>query len=195
MSDPVNTDSLSRDELKALVEELLSRVSALGQTVIEQREEIARLKGLKGRPDIKPPSQPSGMEKANRPQSPAGQPRRGGGPRRPIARSTKTGSSRSRTCRGSRCSRAIRTTSYRNWCFASTWCAIGANVGLTPDGRELVAEMPAGVTGHFGAELRPFRARPASSGAGHHTPLAHPMARDRDRNLQAATHAPADRRP
>src|ERR1700685_1487194 len=81
MSDPVDTDSLSRDELKALVEQLLGHVSALSQTVIEQREEIARLKGLKGRPDIKPPSQPSGMEKANHPKSPAGPPRRGGGPK------------------------------------------------------------------------------------------------------------------
>ena len=56
MSDPVDTDSLSHDELKALVEELLGRVSALSRTIVEQREEIARLKGLKGRPDIKPPS-------------------------------------------------------------------------------------------------------------------------------------------
>jgi len=81
MSDPVDTDSLSRDDLNALVEQLLGRVSALSQTVIEQRDEIARLKGLKGRPDIKPPSQPSGMEKANRLKPPAGQPRRGGGPK------------------------------------------------------------------------------------------------------------------
>jgi len=81
MSDPVDTDSLSHDELKALVEELLGRVSALSRTIVEQREEIARLKGLKGRPDIKPPSQPSGMEKANRPKSPSAPPRRGGGPK------------------------------------------------------------------------------------------------------------------
>src|SRR5271155_3208688 len=118
MSHPVDTDSLSHDDLKALVEELFGQVSALSRTVVELREEIARLKGLKGRPDIKPPSQPSGMENANRPKSPSVLPRRGGGPktaapRRRSARSTKTGSSRSRTCRVARCSRAIRTTSCR----------------------------------------------------------------------------------
>jgi hypothetical protein len=81
MSHAVDTDSLSRDELQALVDELFGQVSAQSRTIIEQREEIARLKGLKGRPDIKPPSQPSGMEKANRPNSPSALPRRGGGPK------------------------------------------------------------------------------------------------------------------
>ena len=81
MSHPVEPHSLSRDELKALVEELFGQVSPLSRTVVEQREEISPLKGLKGRPDIKPPSQPAGMEKANRPKSPTGQPRRGGGPK------------------------------------------------------------------------------------------------------------------
>jgi hypothetical protein len=70
MPRPVDTDSLSHDDLKALVEELLGRVSALSRTVIEQREEIARLKGLKGRPDIKPASQPSGIERRIVPRRP-----------------------------------------------------------------------------------------------------------------------------
>ena len=78
MSLPVDTDSLSRDEFKALVEERLGQVSALSLTIVEQREEIAR---LKGRPGIEPPSRPSGMDKASRPKVPAGQSRRGGGPK------------------------------------------------------------------------------------------------------------------
>ncbi len=45
-SPPVST--LSRRELKALLLEPFGEVAALKQTVAEQREEIARLKGLKG---------------------------------------------------------------------------------------------------------------------------------------------------
>ena len=78
MPPPSDIDSLSIAELKALVAELLGQVAELSRKVIAQGEEIARLKGLKGRPDIKPGT-PSGMEKASRPTPPAGPPRRGGG--------------------------------------------------------------------------------------------------------------------
>ena len=56
----------------------MGRVAELTRKVIEQGEEIARLKGLKGRPDIKPGA-PSGMEKASRPEPASNAPRRGGG--------------------------------------------------------------------------------------------------------------------
>ena len=64
MSKPPDVEALSTAELKALVSDLLDRISALGHVLAEQRDEIARLKGLKGRPDIKPNVSPSGMEKA-----------------------------------------------------------------------------------------------------------------------------------
>ena len=58
---------LSNDELRRLVEQLLAEVVALRERVCELeaenaalKEENARLKGLKGRPKLKP----SGMEKA-----------------------------------------------------------------------------------------------------------------------------------
>jgi len=86
---PPALSSLSRPELEALaielfgkiagLTELSGKVASLKQVVAELREEIARLKGLKGRPDIKP----GGMDKATEPANPVKREKRRRGKIRP----------------------------------------------------------------------------------------------------------------
>src|SRR6476661_1798762 len=64
----VDLDHLSPADLKRLVVTLMERIAGLEHTVAALREELARLKGLKGPPSIKP----SGMEQASGVAPPAG---------------------------------------------------------------------------------------------------------------------------
>ena len=153
MSLPPDLDTLSSDELKALVLALLSRVNELERTVVAQRDEIARLKGLSGRPTIKP----SGMESATQPKPSAGKAkrRRGGGKKtarrtihedRVIKASVPTGS---------------RFKGYEDFVvqdlvFRPLVVRYRRERWLTLDGQTITAPLPAGVSGHFGAELRRF---------------------------------------
>ena len=64
----IHLSGLSRGDLEALTERLLAENAELKQTVVELRAEIAKLKGVTGRPVVRP----SGMEQKTEPTDKAG---------------------------------------------------------------------------------------------------------------------------
>jgi transposase IS66 family protein len=148
---PPTLSALTRAELEALLVELFAEVASLKQMVTQQREEIARLKGLKGRPSIKP----SGMDKGTEPRKPdPPEGRRGRGKVTPrvsvedevIAATVPPGS---------------RFKGYEPFLVQDLVISVRATCyqrerWVTPDGRTVLAPLPDGVAGHFGPELRRF---------------------------------------
>ncbi len=149
MPPSADLSDLPRTELEARVLELLGKVSELTGLVAALRDENARLKGLKGRPSIKP----SGMEQATEP-----------------ARSGKRGKRRGRgkvTPRVTVETEVLRVTPppgsqfkgyepYQVQDLVLTARAVHyrRQRWLTPTWETLVAPLPAGIRGHFGPELR-----------------------------------------
>jgi Transposase IS66 family len=151
MPPPADPSGLPRAELEALVVKLLSEVADLKRLVATQRDEIARLKGLKGRPSIKP----SGMEKGGEPK-PGGKRsnrRRRGTvtprviPETEVLRVAHPPGSQFKGYEPYQVQDLVltaRVVRYRR----ERW--------LTPDDETIVAPLPGGIRGHFGPELRRF---------------------------------------
>jgi hypothetical protein len=152
MSRPADLDSLSGTELKALVLQLLGEVSALRQVVAEQRAEIARLKGLKGPPSIKP----SGMEQASEPKPPAGSgKRRGRGSKRMRRVAIEDRVLTTEVPAGSRF-KGYESFLIQDLVLRPVAIRFRRERWVTLDGRTIVAPLPVGIDGHFGPELRRF---------------------------------------
>src|ERR671913_580269 len=147
----VGVEGRSAEELRALVAGLLGEVTRLRDENAALREEIARLKGHKGRPKIKP----SGMGRATPERTPRAKTRR-----------SKRSTTAERVVHEERvlvitAPPGSRFKGYED--FVVQDLRLEARViryrrqrWLTPDGRTLVAPLPAGVEGHFGPELRRF---------------------------------------
>jgi hypothetical protein len=154
MSPPGNLDHLSHAELKGLVIKQWEQLVELQRMVMVLRDEIARLKGGPGRPNIKP----SGMERGTEPKAPGSSGDRKG-PR---------GSTRSkltvdeeRTVKAATPPLGSRFKGYTS--FVVQDLVIHSHVvdfrcerWQLPDGSMLTATLPAGIDGHFGPQLRRF---------------------------------------
>jgi hypothetical protein len=151
MSFPASLSALNRAELEALVVELMSMVSTHTRMIAELRAEIASMKGLKGPPALKP----SGMENATQP------PRPGKGESRP-----RRGKVRPRVAIEERVLKAAapagsRFKGYETYLVQELVLSVHAvryrrERWVTPDGQTIVAPLPAGISGHFGPDMRRF---------------------------------------
>src|SRR5688500_4242841 len=152
MSTPekITLSGLPRGELEALAERLLAENAALKQAIAEMRAEVATLKGLKGRPKVKP----SGMEKGTKP-GPVGE---GRGAKAPKAERLTVDEERviaADVPAGSRF-KGYEEFLVQDLVLRPHVVRLRRERWLTPDGRTVTAPMPAGVVGHFGPELRRF---------------------------------------
>jgi hypothetical protein len=161
---PPDLDALSVSELKRLVEGLLAEVARLKETVAAQRDEIARLKKLKGPPRLPPGPGPSasGMEQAT--ERRAAELRTRGQPPRPRRKGAKTAKLRiheERVIQAARVPKGARFKGYQNFVVQDLTLQprvirLRRERWLCPDGRTLIAPLPPEIDGHFGPALRRF---------------------------------------
>jgi hypothetical protein len=142
---------LSRAELEALLVELFGKVAALEKAVGEQREEIARLKGLKGRPNIKP----SGMDKATEPPKPGRKEKRQFRGKVTPRVKIKDQVVKVAVPEGSRF-KGHEPFLVQDLVISVSATCYQRERWVTPDGRTILAALPEGIDGHFGPELRRF---------------------------------------
>jgi hypothetical protein len=151
MPPPADPSDLSRAELESRFVELLGVVSELKLLVAAQRDEIARLKGLKGRPSIKP----SGMEDATKPK-PGGKRAKQRGRGKVTPRVTpETKVLRVAAPQGSKF-RGYEPYQVQDLVLTARVVRYRRERWLTPEGETMVAPLPSGIRGHFGPELRRF---------------------------------------
>src|SRR3974377_2262309 len=154
MSPPEDLDRLSHAELKGLVIRQWEQIVELQRMVAALRDEIARLKGGPGRPNLKT----SGKERGAGPQ-PRG---RSGDRKRPRGSTrSKLSIDEERTVRVAAPPRGSRFKGYTSFVVQD----LGIHRPVvnfrcerwqTPDGGMMTAPLPAGIDGHFGPELRRF---------------------------------------
>ena len=163
---PRSVDGLGLEELKSLLVQALEENARqrtefadlreenarLKAENVELRDEIARLKGLKGRPTIKP----SGMEKATEPAAKGARKigRRG-------AKRTKVTIDETRDIKAENVPEGARFKGYEEFLVQDMivkplTVLYRRERWQLPSGETIVAPLPAGITTHFGPELKRF---------------------------------------
>src|SRR3954465_579303 len=143
-------DTLSLDELKKLVVQLLVRVSVLEEENRQLRAENGRLKDLPKKPKLAP----GGMDRASEPDKRAKtkQARRQRRPRRSGQRPPPVTTERTLVIEapaGSR-RRGFEPFTVQDLILAPQVIPFRRERWVTPDGQEITAPLPPEVTGHFG---------------------------------------------
>lgn len=147
-----NLDGLGPDALKALVFQVLDELAEAKAEIEALREENARLKGLKGRPNLKP----SGMEQQTEARAkPAGKRGRRGPKISKLVIDEEKVVAAEGVPDGSRFKGyedyVVQDLLFRPWTTRyrrERW--------LTPSGKTILAPLPGGIHGHFGARLKCF---------------------------------------
>jgi len=151
VSAPFDIAGLSLEALKALVVQLLSKVAEQERLIAELRQENARLKGLNGRPRIKP----SGMENAGaaKPVGKRGKQHRRGKFVPRVAIQDRV--IKAQVPPGSRF-KGYETYVVQDVVLRAEVVRYQRERWVTPDGTTVLAALPPGVAGHFGPELRRY---------------------------------------
>ena len=154
MSPPDDLDHLSHAELKGLVVKQWEQMVELQRVVAALRDEIARLKGGPGRPNLKP----SGMERGTEPKPPgsSGERKRPrGGTRSKLAINEERSVTVAAPPLGSRF-KGYTSFVVQDLVIHPHVVNFRCERWRTPDGDMVTAPLPSGIDGHFGPQLRRF---------------------------------------
>lgn len=152
---PGDIDGLAASDLKALLVQALERNADLERQIEALRDEVGRLKGLNVRPEIKP----SGMEKEAKSRS--GKKAVEKKPRRRGSKKDKQAIDETKVVKAEGVPAGSRFKGYEDYVVEDLilrpWRVLFRRERwVTPDGRTLAADPPAGIHGHFGANLVRF---------------------------------------
>ena len=142
--------NLSIAEKDALILELMAQVTSLTRLVADLREEVARLKGLNGRPPIKP----SGMEDGNSPKPVNKRKRRRRG--KVVAKVAVEDQVVKAEVPAASTFKGYEDYVVQDLVVQARVIRYRRERWKTPDGKTIVAPLPSGVSGHFGPELKRF---------------------------------------